>query len=110
MVSQLTGALSHVLPIMIAVMSSKWVADSFGKEGIYAIWIALRRYPWVSSAEYRDGGRTSESYMTPIENVATIDETSTVGSLRMTYHLSGKRPLIHLQENLSVGHGFGGTQ
>jgi chloride channel 3/4/5 len=67
---------------MIVVMSSKWVADSFGKEGIYALWIAMRRYPWVSSTEYRDGGRTSVSYMTPADNVTLVDEdVSTVGHL-----------------------------
>lgn len=33
-VFELTGALSHVVPIMIAVMTAKWVGDAFGKEGI----------------------------------------------------------------------------
>ena len=70
---QLTGALSHVLPIMIAVMTSKWVADAFGKEGIYAVWIALRRYPWLSTAEYRDEGETAESIMTPVDRLVLID-------------------------------------
>ncbi|KZS94576.1 Cl-channel protein [Sistotremastrum niveocremeum HHB9708] len=70
---ELTGALSHVLPIMIAVMSSKWVADAFGKEGIYASWIAMRDYPWLSGAEYKDSGETAERCMTSIENLVTID-------------------------------------
>lgn len=61
---EMTGALSHVLPIMVSVMVSKWTGDAFGssnvpvgsssltlhcssgKEGIYAAWIQLR----VSSA------------------------------------------------------------
>lgn len=60
-ISQLTGALSHVvrkgsgpqraiqcshsaqLPIMIAVMTSKWVADSLYPDGIYMAWISLVR-------------------------------------------------------------------
>ncbi|OBZ72186.1 H(+)/Cl(-) exchange transporter 3 [Grifola frondosa] len=53
---ELTGALSHVLPIMISVMVSKWVGDAFGEDGIYAIWIAMRQYPWLPPREYRDNG------------------------------------------------------
>ena len=34
---KLTGALSHVLPIMISVVISKWVVDAFKKERIYLI-------------------------------------------------------------------------
>ena len=69
---QLTGALSHVLPIMISVMVSKWVADAFGKEGIYSVWIALRRYPWLPPVEYRDKGETAEGLMIPVERLVTI--------------------------------------
>jgi chloride channel 3/4/5 len=34
-VFELTGALTYVLPIMVAVMVAKWVGDAFGKESIY---------------------------------------------------------------------------
>ncbi|KAF7289525.1 Chloride channel protein [Mycena chlorophos] len=52
---ELTGALSHVLPIMISVMTAKWVGDAFGKDGgIYAVWIALRGYPWLPPVDYQD--------------------------------------------------------
>ncbi|EJD07614.1 Cl-channel protein [Fomitiporia mediterranea MF3/22] len=70
---ELTGALSHVLPIMISVMVAKWVGDAFGKEGIYTRWIALRQYPWLSSVEYRDKGESAGNVMIPIERLATID-------------------------------------
>ncbi|KAJ3557827.1 hypothetical protein NPX13_g9847 [Xylaria arbuscula] len=36
---ELTGALTYVLPIMIAVMLSKWVGDAFSRRGIYESWI-----------------------------------------------------------------------
>lgn len=48
---ELTGALTYVLPIMIAVMLSKWIGDSFGKRGIYESWIYLNEYPYLDNSE-----------------------------------------------------------
>ena len=31
---ELTGGLQYILPIMIAVMASKWVGDAFGRESM----------------------------------------------------------------------------
>ncbi|KAH8111035.1 Cl-channel protein [Phellopilus nigrolimitatus] len=72
-VFELTGALSHVLPIMISVMVSKWVGDAFGREGIYTTWIALRQYPWLPYIEYRDNGETAANIMVPSERLITIN-------------------------------------
>ncbi|ODQ63813.1 hypothetical protein NADFUDRAFT_79986 [Nadsonia fulvescens var. elongata DSM 6958] len=44
---ELTGALYYVLPIMCGVMIAKWVADSFGKRGIYETWIMFSGYPYL---------------------------------------------------------------
>ncbi|KAG9103649.1 hypothetical protein FRC06_009153 [Ceratobasidium sp. 370] len=72
-VRTLTGALSHVLPIMIAVMVSKWVGDVFGKEGIYDAWIALHGYPFLSTTvDYRDQGETAASRMVRKEHIVSI--------------------------------------
>ena len=57
---------------MISVMVSKWVADAFGKEGIYSIWIAMRQYPWVPPAEFRDHGETAAEVMKPAEDIVVI--------------------------------------
>ena len=46
---ELTGALTYVLPIMIAVMISKWVGDAFGKRGIYETWIHFNEYPFLDN-------------------------------------------------------------
>ena len=46
---ELTGALTYVLPIMIAVMLSKWVADAFGRRGIYESWIHFNGYPFLDN-------------------------------------------------------------
>ncbi|KAH9219758.1 chloride channel-like protein 3 [Leptodontidium sp. 2 PMI_412] len=48
---ELTGALTYVLPIMIAVMASKWVGDAFGKRGIYESWIHFNEYPYLDNSE-----------------------------------------------------------
>lgn len=48
-VFELTGALSYVLPIMIAVMLSKWIGDAISKRGIYESWIALNEYPFLDN-------------------------------------------------------------
>jgi chloride channel 3/4/5 len=71
---ELTGALSHVLPIMISVMLSKWVGDAFGKEGIYARWIALRAYPWLQPGEHRDEGEIAGSRMRRVGDCVCLVE------------------------------------
>ncbi|KAH8075851.1 chloride channel [Cristinia sonorae] len=71
-VFELTGALSHVLPIMISVMVSKWVGDGLGKEGIYTVWIAMRQYPWLPPDEFRDNGQTAEQVVKPVHNLVII--------------------------------------
>jgi chloride channel 3/4/5 len=67
---------------MISVMVSKWVGDAFGREGIYASWIALRRYPWLPTPEFRDRGETAASIMRPLSELVIIhDGESTVNDL-----------------------------
>lgn len=48
---ELTGALTYVLPIMIAVMVSKWVGDAFGRRGIYETWIHFNEYPFLDNRD-----------------------------------------------------------
>ncbi|CDO69766.1 hypothetical protein BN946_scf184766.g11 [Trametes cinnabarina] len=91
---ELTGALSHVLPIMISVMVSKWVADAFGKDGIYSTWIAMRQYPWLPAREFRDKGQTAAHVMKAASNLVVIHDDGqgcTIKELdelvkRHTYH------------------------
>ncbi|KAI9894713.1 MAG: hypothetical protein M1814_002069 [Vezdaea aestivalis] len=67
---ELTGALTYVLPIMIAVMISKWVGDAMGKRGIYESWIHFNEYPFLDN---RDD--------TPIPNVPVTGIYSRVEDL-----------------------------
>ncbi|TIB07392.1 hypothetical protein E3P89_03859 [Wallemia ichthyophaga] len=50
-VFELTGALSHVVPIMIAVMTAKWVADAFGKQGVFTAWISHQQYTYIPQVD-----------------------------------------------------------
>ncbi|KAF9005995.1 Cl-channel protein [Cyathus striatus] len=79
---ELTGALSHVLPIMICVMTSKWVGDALGKDGIYSVWIAMRNYPWLPPVDYHDKGETGANLMRPrLQLVVIDDEVTTINGL-----------------------------
>ncbi|MGH0138256.1 UNVERIFIED_CONTAM: hypothetical protein FKN15_038519 [Acipenser sinensis] len=44
---ELTGGLEYIVPLMAAAVTSKWVADAFGKEGIYESHIHLNGYPFL---------------------------------------------------------------
>ncbi|KAJ7460664.1 Cl-channel protein [Mycena latifolia] len=101
---ELTGALSHVLPIMISVMISKWVGDAIGKDGgIYAVWIAMRGYPWLPPIDFNDNGETGAHLMRPVERLVVIeDERETVADLAgmLNDHDFHGFPVVHRQEFL----------
>ena len=68
---------------MISVMISKWVGDAMGQDGIYSVWIAMRRYPWLPPEDYRDGGETGADIMKPLSEIIIIQEgVTTVRGLR----------------------------
>lgn len=69
---ELTGALTYVLPIMIAVMISKWVGDAFSRRGIYESWIHFNGYPFLDSSE--EGGSTQHIPDVPVGQIMTRTE------------------------------------
>ncbi|PYI08283.1 voltage-gated chloride channel [Aspergillus sclerotiicarbonarius CBS 121057] len=81
---ELTGALTYVIPIMIAVMLSKWCGDIFGKRGIYESWIQLNEYPFL---DHRDDTTPPDvpahSAMTTVDDITVITAVGhTIDSLR----------------------------
>lgn len=48
---ELTGGLEYIVPLMAAAMTSKWVADAFGRESIYEAHIRLNGYPFLEAKE-----------------------------------------------------------
>lgn len=83
---ELTGALTYVLPIMIAVMISKWIGDAISPRGIYESWIHFNGYPFLDNRD--DNGSSipdvsAAHVMTRIEDLTAITATGhTIGSLR----------------------------
>jgi chloride channel 3/4/5 len=80
---ELTGALTYVLPIMIAVMLSKWVGDAFSKRGIYESWIQFNEYPFLDNSEDTQIPDVPVSQiMTRIEDLVVLTATGhTIESL-----------------------------
>ncbi|KTW29237.1 hypothetical protein T552_01192 [Pneumocystis carinii B80] len=68
---ELTGALTYLLPIIIAVVISKWVGDAFGKYGIYENWIYINNYPYLSK-EIDIKHDIIENYITKTSDLVTI--------------------------------------
>ncbi|XP_052283214.1 H(+)/Cl(-) exchange transporter 4-like isoform X2 [Dreissena polymorpha] len=48
---ELTGGLQYIVPLMLAVMASKWVGDALCKQGIYDAHIRLNGYPFLDNKE-----------------------------------------------------------
>jgi len=85
---ELTGALTYVLPIMIAVMLSKWVGDAFGKRGIYESWIHFQGYPFLDNKDDAPVPDVPvEQIMTRIGDLVCITGTG--------YTIEGLRGLLH---------------
>lgn len=80
---ELTGALTYVLPIMVAVMISKWVGDAFSRRGIYESWIHFNEYPFVdNSEEMAIPDIPASEIMTRIEDLVVLTATGhTIASL-----------------------------
>lgn len=82
---ELTGALTYVLPIMIAVMISKWVGDAFSRRGIYESWIRLNEYPFLDNSDDNlldIPDIPSAQIMTRIEDLVVLTATGhTIASL-----------------------------
>ncbi|KAI1393828.1 chloride channel [Hypoxylon trugodes] len=85
---ELTGALTYVLPIMVAVMLSKWVGDAFSRRGIYESWIHFNEYPFLDSGDEGGGAQhvpdvPAAQVMTRVEDLVVLTATGhTVASLR----------------------------
>lgn len=99
---ELTGALSHVLPIMIAVMTAKWVGDAQGTDGIYSVWIAMRQYPWLPPVDFKDTQAvTGENIMKSADRLVKIEEgnvtVADLGKMLARYGYSGF-PVVNGQE------------
>ncbi|KAN0077737.1 Chloride channel [Elaphomyces granulatus] len=76
---ELTGALTYVIPIMIAVMFSKWCGDIFGKRGIYESWIHLNEYPFL---DHKDDNASPDVSVRRI--MTNIDDLTVISAMGHT--------------------------
>ena len=73
---ELTGALTYVLPIMVAVMLSKWIGDVFSRHGIYESWILFNQYPYLDNKDDTPAPDVPVSnVMTRIDELVSVDAT-----------------------------------
>src|SRR5690606_10944573 len=81
---ELTGALTYVLPIMVAVMIAKWDGDAFSRKDIYESWIHFNEYPYLdNSDEIIIPDIPASQIMTRIEDLVVLTATGhTIASLK----------------------------
>jgi chloride channel 3/4/5 len=83
---ELTGGLTYIVPIMIAVMISKWVGDAIISDGIYDGHIHLYGYPFLDSKREFTHNTLACDVMKPRRNDAPLSivdlSTVTVGVLQ----------------------------
>ncbi|RHZ61178.1 hypothetical protein Glove_349g121 [Diversispora epigaea] len=100
---ELTGALTYVLPIMVAVMISKWVGDAFDKEGIHDGWIRISEYPFLDSKEEYVFNTSASQVMTRVEDLLVITATGhTLESLEELLNETDYKgfPVVHDSRNM----------
>uniref|UniRef100_A0A674MI34 Chloride channel protein n=1 Tax=Takifugu rubripes TaxID=31033 RepID=A0A674MI34_TAKRU len=98
---ELTGGLEYIVPLMAAAMTSKWVADAFGREGIYEAHIRLNGYPFLEPKEEFEHSSLAVDVMRPRRSdppLAVLTQDSmTVGGVESTRY-SGF-PVVVSQES-----------
>lgn len=104
---ELTGAVTSVLSIMIAVMVSKFTGDFLARDGIYESWIKLRSYPFLDpKVEYRKDSVYARDVMTPVTSLVVLEQQKewTVGDLEEHIHLHEYRgyPVVQTEKNMLV--------
>lgn len=106
---ELTGALTYVLPIMIAVMISKWVGDAFGRRGIYETWIQFNEYPFLDN---RDESAIPDvpvqQIMTRVDDLAVLTATGhTLQSIQeflLAHPYRGFPVVLEATHNILIGY------
>ncbi|KAL5011784.1 hypothetical protein ScPMuIL_010335 [Solemya velum] len=107
---ELTGGLQYIVPMMAAAMTSKWIGDALGKEGIYDAHIRLNGYPYLDSKEEFTHTTIAADVMRPRRNdpplcvitqdSMTVEETEAI--LRETEH-NGFPVVISRESQYLVG-------
>uniref|UniRef100_A0A665U8N8 Chloride channel protein n=1 Tax=Echeneis naucrates TaxID=173247 RepID=A0A665U8N8_ECHNA len=107
---ELTGGLEYIVPLMAATMTSKWVADAFGREGIYEAHIRLNGYPFLEPKEEFEHSSLAVDVMRPRRSDPALavltQEGMTVGEVEAlveSTHYSGFPVVVSQQSQRLVG-------
>uniref|UniRef100_A0AAQ6AB86 Chloride channel protein n=1 Tax=Amphiprion ocellaris TaxID=80972 RepID=A0AAQ6AB86_AMPOC len=105
---ELTGGLEYIVPLMAATMTSKWVADAFGREGIYEAHIRLNGYPFLEAKEEFEYSSLAVDVMRPRRADPALavltQEGMTVGeTLVESTHYSGFPVVVSQESQRLVG-------
>ncbi|GJD06560.1 H(+)/Cl(-) exchange transporter 3 [Galdieria sulphuraria] len=85
---ELTNGLHYLLPVMIAVLVSKWVGDVLHVDSIYELYIKIKRYPYLRSNPPNENSRTEWFSVRNIMHTPVVCITST------SFHLSDLERLL----------------
>ncbi|KAG7484965.1 hypothetical protein MATL_G00055770 [Megalops atlanticus] len=69
---ELTGGLEYIVPLMAAAMTSKWVADALGREGIYEAHIRLNGYPFLEPKDELSPETAARAVMRPRQGAGPL--------------------------------------
>ncbi|XP_014915966.1 H(+)/Cl(-) exchange transporter 5-like isoform X2 [Poecilia latipinna] len=107
---ELTGGLEYIVPLMAATMTSKWVADAFGREGIYEAHIRLNGYPFLEPKEEFEHSSLAVDVMRPRRGdpaLAVLTQDSmTIGEVETlveSTHYSGFPVVVSQESQRLVG-------
>ncbi|XP_041841478.1 H(+)/Cl(-) exchange transporter 5 isoform X2 [Melanotaenia boesemani] len=107
---ELTGGLEYIVPLMAATMTSKWVADAFGREGIYEAHIRLNGYPFLEPKEEFEHSSLAVDVMRPRRGDPTLavltQDSMTVGEVETlveSTHYSGFPVVVSQESQRLVG-------
>lgn len=104
-VLEATGDLNYLLPVTVAVMVSKFVADAFGKESIYDEIILMNEYPFMDNRTIYNFKRSAGDIMSRDLSVIPL-EGNTFGSLMeflSSHHQSGWPVVTNMRDMGLVG-------
>ncbi|MEQ2164452.1 H(+)/Cl(-) exchange transporter 5 [Goodea atripinnis] len=107
---ELTGGLEYIVPLMAATMTSKWVADALGREGIYEAHIRLNGYPFLEPKEEFEHSSLAVDVMRPrrgdpalavlTQDGMTVEEVETIVE---STHYSGFPVVVSQESQRLVG-------
>lgn len=80
---EITGSLKHVVPLMIAIMVSKWASDALERDSIYDTCIRILEYPYLDHKKTQLINVTLETIMEVSVPIIQMDKGYTFYELEL---------------------------